>query len=101
MFQNYEIPKDNLLNKLGDVTERGEYITPFKDPSKRHGAALGALSAGRVVITGICAAYGVKALTIAVRYAAVRQQFGPPQGPEVPILEYQTHVLMPPSRRLV
>ncbi|KAH1000143.1 hypothetical protein HUJ04_000070 [Dendroctonus ponderosae] len=92
LFQNYEIPKENLLNKLGDVTEQGDYVTPFKDPSKRHGAALGALSGGRVVITGICAAYGVKALTIAVRYAAVRQQFGPSeQGPEVPILEYQTH----------
>ncbi|ERL86624.1 hypothetical protein D910_04031 [Dendroctonus ponderosae] len=92
LFQNYEIPKENLLNKLGDVTEQGDYVTPFKDPSKRHGAALGALSGGRVVITGICAAYGVKALTIAVRYAAVRKQFGPSeQGPEVPILEYQTH----------
>ena len=28
------------------------------------------------------------ALTIAVRYSAQRQQFGPPDGPEVAVLDY-------------
>ena len=92
MFNNYEIPRENLLNKLGDVLEDGQYVTPFKDPSKRHGAALGALSVGRVTITSICEAYGIQALTIAIRYAAVRKQFGPDDNTEVALLEYQTHV---------
>ncbi|XP_050310876.1 peroxisomal acyl-coenzyme A oxidase 3-like isoform X2 [Anthonomus grandis grandis] len=91
MFNNYEIPKENLLNKLGDVTDNGQYVTPFRDPNKRHGAALGALSVGRVTITALCEAYGVKGLTIAIRYSAVRKQFGPDNSPEVPLLEYQTH----------
>ena len=30
------------------------------------------------------------ALTIAVRYGAARQQFGPPDAPEVAVLDYQT-----------
>ncbi|XP_060528904.1 peroxisomal acyl-coenzyme A oxidase 3-like [Cylas formicarius] len=91
IFNNYKIPQENLLNKLGDVTKDGKYVTLFKDPNKRHGASLGALSAGRVNITAICEALGVKALTIAIRYSAVRKQFGPEHESEVPILEYQTH----------
>ncbi|CAH1130846.1 unnamed protein product [Ceutorhynchus assimilis] len=91
LFNNYEIPRENLLNKLGDVTDDGQYITSFKDPNKRHGAALGSLSLGRVAITGICESYGSKAITIAVRYAGVRKQFGPDDDNEVALLEYQTH----------
>lgn len=35
-----------------------------------------------------------QAVMIAVRYAAVRKQFGPEgSNEEVPILEYQTHVI--------
>lgn len=92
MFDHYEIPRENLLNKLGDVTEDGKYVTPIQDPNKRHGAALGSLSGGRVSIACICETLGVKALTIAIRYGAVRKQFGPTSEEEVPVLEYQTHV---------
>ncbi|KAJ8913816.1 hypothetical protein NQ315_003725 [Exocentrus adspersus] len=90
-FNNYKLPRENLLNKFGDVTEDGEYVTPIKDPNKRHGAALGSLSGGRVNIACICEAMGTKAITIAVRYAAIRKQFGPDPHEEIPILEYQTH----------
>lgn len=93
MFNKYRIPHSSLLNRTADVTEDGVYVTPFKDPSKRHGASLGALSAGRVNITNLCGNYATKGLTIAVRYAAVRKQFGPEGGEELPILEYQTHVI--------
>lgn len=81
-----------MLNKVADVTEDGRYVTPIKDPKKRHGAALGSLSAGRVNISCMSESLGVKALTIAIRYAAVRKQFGPDGQEEVPILEYQSHV---------
>ncbi|XP_014262349.1 peroxisomal acyl-coenzyme A oxidase 3-like isoform X2 [Cimex lectularius] len=88
LFSNYRIPKENLLNKTGDVTPEGKYITPFKDPKKRLGASLGALSAGRVTISQICNVYLTKAIIIAVRYAAVRKQFGPTEKEELPIIEY-------------
>lgn len=37
MFDNYRIPKESLLGKTGDINENGEYISPFKDKSKRLG----------------------------------------------------------------
>lgn len=92
MFDQYRVPHTALLNKTGNVTEDGQYVTPFRDPNKRHGASLGALSAGRVSITNLCGVYAGKGITIAIRYAAVRKQFGPKDGEELPILEYQTHV---------
>lgn len=92
MFKNYRIPRTDLLNKTGDVKKDGTYVTPFKDPNKRYGASLGALSIGRVVITQMCSTYMGHAISIALRYAGVRKQFGPDDSEEVPILEYQTHV---------
>ena len=71
MFDHYRIPHENLLNKLGDVTPEGEYVTFYKDPSKRHGASLGALSVGRVCITNMSTTYLASALTIAIRFSDI------------------------------
>jgi acyl-CoA oxidase len=43
IFNNVRIPRVNLLNKTGDVTPDGKYVTPFKDPKKRFGISLGVL----------------------------------------------------------
>ncbi|KAL0272768.1 UNVERIFIED_CONTAM: hypothetical protein PYX00_005616 [Menopon gallinae] len=88
MFDRYRIPRENLLNKTGDVTPEGEYSTPFKDPRKRFGASLGGLSGGRVSILSACTAYFSKAVVIAVRYSGARKQFGA-GNEESPVLEYQ------------
>jgi acyl-CoA oxidase len=56
------------------------------------GASLGSLSSGRVTITMICAQYMSAALTIAIRYSAVRKQFGPIKDNELPVIEYQSQV---------
>lgn len=37
MFDKYCIPKESLLNKTGDVDDNNQYISPFKDKSKRLG----------------------------------------------------------------
>lgn len=88
-FNKYRIPRENLLNKTGDVTPDGQYVTPYKDPNKRFGASLGALSGGRVGITGMGACNLKLCMPIAIRYSAVRRQFGPEEGEEIPVLEYQ------------
>ncbi|KAB7498586.1 putative acyl-CoA dehydrogenase FadE10 [Armadillidium nasatum] len=89
MFNHYKIPRENLLNRTGDVTVDGKYVSPFKDPNKKLGASLGSLSQGRVTITEFCSVNLRKVLTISLRYSAVRRQFGSEDGKgEIPVLEY-------------
>ncbi|XP_076245022.1 peroxisomal acyl-coenzyme A oxidase 3 isoform X2 [Calliopsis andreniformis] len=88
MFNNYHVPRKCLLSRTANVTEDGKYITSVKNASKRFGASLGALSSGRVTITSICANYASLAMVIAVRYCAVRRQFGPTDSEEWPVIEY-------------
>lgn len=56
------------------------------------GAALENLSAGRVAIMQESSNTLVCAVTIAVRYAALRTQFCDVDGKELPLLTYQIHV---------
>ena len=57
---------------------------------------MGSLSSGRVGISKMATANLIKAVTIGVRYSAVRRQFGPEtkDGVEVelPVIEYQLQV---------
>ncbi|XP_036002093.1 peroxisomal acyl-coenzyme A oxidase 3 [Fundulus heteroclitus] len=88
-FHNIRIPRENLLNKTGDVTPDGHYVSPFKDPSKRFGTFMGALSGGRIFITRMALGKLKMALTVAIRFSATRRQFGPKDTEEIPVLEYQ------------
>ncbi|KAH8415031.1 hypothetical protein KR215_011197 [Drosophila sulfurigaster] len=92
VFTNYRIPRDNLLNRTGNVTPEGVYESVFAEPGKALGAALESFSAGRIGIMQESANTLCSAAVIAVRYAAVRKQFGPErQGEEMAIIEYQLH----------
>ncbi|KAL0677452.1 hypothetical protein Bca4012_005433 [Brassica carinata] len=96
-FRSVRIPRDNLLNRFGDVSRDGKYTSSLPTINKRFGATLGELVGGRVGLA--YASVGVLKIsaTIAIRYSLLRQQFGPPKQPEVSILDYQSqqHKLMP------
>nr|XP_022903096.1 peroxisomal acyl-coenzyme A oxidase 3-like [Onthophagus taurus] len=88
MFNNYRIPKDNLLNKYGDVTDDGEYVASNKGKE----TVLGSLTNMRMGVVFSSHLLLTKAITIAIRYGAVRRQFGPDGSKEeLPIIEYQLH----------
>ncbi|XP_055597144.1 peroxisomal acyl-coenzyme A oxidase 3-like [Uranotaenia lowii] len=92
MFNNYRIPRENMLNRAGDVTPEGTYETTFTEPTKILGAVLESFSAGRLGIMQESSNTLSHAMVIAVRYAALRKQFGPERdGPEQSIIEYQLH----------
>ncbi|XP_003737239.1 peroxisomal acyl-coenzyme A oxidase 3 [Galendromus occidentalis] len=90
MFDRYRIARECLLNRTGDVTKDGEYVSAVKNSSKRFGMTLGSLSMGRVAIVGMSTSNLIKAAVIATRYSAVRRQFGVENSKdELPVLEYQ------------
>lgn len=90
MFNQYRIPRENLLNRTADVTEDGIYESSFSDPSRILGAALENLSAGRIGIMQESCHSIASAVAIAIRYAATRKQFGT-KDDEIPLIEYQLH----------
>ncbi|XP_032080521.1 peroxisomal acyl-coenzyme A oxidase 3 isoform X2 [Thamnophis elegans] len=89
MFHHLRIPKENLLSRTGDVSAEGKYTSAFKDHKQRLGASLGTLSSGRVMIIAMSVANLKLGVSIAIRFSATRRQFGPSDGEEIPVLEYQ------------
>ncbi|MCU1698398.1 MAG: acyl-CoA dehydrogenase domain protein [Mycobacterium sp.] len=92
MFDHVRIPRDNLLNKYGDVSGDGTYTSPIENPNRRFFTMLGTLIRGRVTVGGSAAAAARVALDIATRYALQRKQFSAPDGDdEVVIMDYLVH----------
>ncbi|CAN6438840.1 unnamed protein product [Victoria cruziana] len=96
-FTNVRIPRDNLLNRFGDVSRDGKYTSSLPTINKRFAATLGELVGGRVAIAYTSVSVLKLSSTIAIRYSLLRQQFGPPKQPEISIMDYQSqqHKLMP------
>ncbi|GMN33716.1 hypothetical protein TIFTF001_004309 [Ficus carica] len=90
-FRSVRIPRENLLNRFGDVSRDGKYTSSLPTINKRFAAMLGELVGGRVSLAYSSVSVLKLATTIAIRYSLLRQQFGPPKQPEVSILDYQSH----------
>jgi acyl-CoA oxidase len=90
-FDNVSIPYENLLDRFTSVSEDGEFISPISSDNRRFFTMLGTLVGGRIGIPRSAVSAAKSGLTIAIRYADQRKQFGPEGGSEVPILNYRTH----------
>jgi acyl-CoA oxidase len=89
-FDSVRVPRDHMLDRYGSVSEQGGYSSSIPSPTRRFFTMLGTLVAGRISIACASLSAAKSGLTIAVRHAATRRQFGPEAGAEVVILDYTT-----------
>jgi acyl-CoA oxidase len=91
-FDEVRVPRDALLNRYGDVGEDGRYTSLIENPNRRFFTMLGTLIQGRVSVGGAAITASKLSLTIAIRYALARRQFGPPHSDEEALLlDYRVH----------
>jgi acyl-CoA oxidase len=90
-FDHVRVPRENLLDRYARLDADGTYFSPIENPTKRFFTMLGTLIQGRISVSGAAISASKVALTIAIRRALERRQFGPPGGPEALLLDYRTH----------
>ena len=91
-FDHVRVPRENLLDKYAQVAEDGTYFSPIENPTKRFFTMIGTLIQGRISVSGASISATKVALTIAIRRALERRQFGPPGSDEEALLmDYRTH----------
>ena len=90
-FDHVEVPREALLDRYAEVAEDGTYSSPIASPSRRFFTMLGTLVGGRVCVASASVTAAKSALTIAIRYGALRRQFGTDVGEERAILDYPAH----------
>ncbi|MDW3649524.1 MAG: acyl-CoA dehydrogenase [Bacteroidia bacterium] len=90
-FDQVRVPRENLLNRFGEVDADGTYQSPITNEAKRFFTMLGTLVGGRISVPMAGLSAAKSGLAIAIKFAAVRKQFGPAGQAEIPILNYRTH----------
>lgn len=85
IFNNFRIPRRNMLMKFHVVSKEGAYS--IQGDEKISYATMLLTRSG---LTKILANQIVKATTIATRYSIVRTQFKNAKGQEIPVFDYQT-----------
>ncbi|HUF50649.1 MAG TPA: acyl-CoA dehydrogenase [Longimicrobiales bacterium] len=88
-FDQVRVPRENLLDRYGSVSEGGAYTSPIASPGRRFFTMIGTLVAGRISIACASLSAAKSGLAIAVRYTDSRRQFGPEAGAQVPVLDYR------------
>ena len=91
-FSNVRIPRNNLLNRYGNVAKDGTYTSPIESPGRRFFTMLGTLVQGRVSLDGAAVAASKIALKTAIHYGSERRQFtASSRVDEEVLLDYQRH----------
>src|SRR3954462_7573627 len=97
-FDHVRVPRENLLDRYAQVAPDGTYTSAIENSTKRFFTMLGTLIQGRISVCGASISASKVALTIAIRRALERRQFGPPGAGEALLMDYRTHQrrLLPP-----
>ena len=91
-FKKVRVPRTEMLTRFAEVTPEGRYRSDILNPGARFFMMIGTLVGGRISMALGGNSAAKSALTIAVRYAARRRQFGPPKGSrETLLLDYPSH----------
>jgi acyl-CoA oxidase len=90
-FDHVRVPREALLDRYAQVSADGVYTSAIENPTRRFFTMLGTLVQGRVSVCGAGISASKVALTMAVRHALERRQFGPPGGEEAVLLDYRVH----------
>ena len=93
-FQQVAVPRENLLNKYGDITSEGTYKSDIKNPNKRFFTMLGTLVGGRICVARAGLGGAKMALAIAIKHALKRRQFNDSiKVQEDLLMDYPSHQL--------
>ena len=91
-FNQVRVSREELLNRFAQVTSDGKYQSEIQSQSARFFSMIGTLVNGRISMALAANAAAKSALTIALRYAARRRQFGPRKDEqETLLLAYPSH----------
>ena len=93
-FNQVSVPRENLLNKYGDISKEGIYTSSIKNPNKRFFTMLGTLVGGRICVARAGLGGAKMALTIAIKHALKRRQFNDSiKMQEDLLMDYPSHQL--------
>ncbi len=93
-FNQVSVPRENLLNKYGTITDNGRYHSDVKNPSKRFFTMLGTLVGGRICVARAGLGGAKMALAIAIKHALQRRQFNDSiKVQEDLLMDYPSHQL--------
>ncbi|GAB3264022.1 acyl-CoA dehydrogenase [Alteromonas gracilis] len=90
-FDGVRVPRENMLDRYASMDADGTYHSPIESRDRRFFTMLGTLVQGRVSVGGAGINAAKVALTIAIRYAEIRRQFGDSSREEEFLLDYGMH----------
>jgi acyl-CoA oxidase len=88
-FSHVKIPRINMLNRLADVNEKGEFICDIKKRSNRFFKVADRLLSGRLCISAMSLAGTKNCLWHAIKYSQQRLAIGESGESDTPIMSYQ------------